>query len=225
MTVGEPNPVASATSQKHRSGSFAHRLATVAGKLRLRDGATALTGMVLGTLVGIGVNKALATTGMLGPGVDTLIEEQKSNFDAISSKLDALRQGATEPEMQAAIAELQALLQKQTSLAEQSEQQLRLLNQAAAASKERELAERGMSAGVDFWLKSGEAYNLGARDQVFALQAYGRGVAQVNLSGTIRRLNVGDVMDFMAGDRACRVFYKQATPREDGRIGFDLVCS
>jgi len=25
--------------------------------------------------------------------------------------------------------------------------------------------------------------------------------------------------------QACTIFYKQATPRADGRIGFDLTCS
>jgi hypothetical protein len=28
----------------------------------------------------------------------------------------------------------------------------------------------------------------------------------------------------MAGDRSCKVFYKQAAPRDDGRVGFDLDC-
>jgi hypothetical protein len=193
-------------------------------KIRARDGASAVGGMILGTLVGMGVNKALATTGLLGPGVSTLIAEQKTNFDEVKGKLDALRKTSTEPEVQRALAEIGQLLQKQTTLAEQSEQQLRLLAQEAVTSKERELAERGMSSGADFWLKGGESLNLGARDQVFALQGYLRGIAQVNLSGTVKRLSVGDVIEFDADGKNCKVFFKQATPREDERVGFDLDC-
>ena len=193
-------------------------------KLRARDGASALGGMILGTLVGIGVNKAIATTGILGPGVSTLLAEQKTNFDAVNGKLDALRQTTTDPEVQRALAEIGQLLQKQTTLAQQSEQQLRLLAQETAASKDRELAEHGLSGGADFWLKGGESVNLGARDQVFAVQGYARGAVQVNLSGAVKRLTVGDVMEFSADDQSCKVFFKQATPREDGRVGFDLDC-
>jgi len=202
-----------------------NRLATLKHvKLRARDGASALGGMILGTLVGITVNKAIATTGILGPGVSTLLAEQKTNFDAVNGKLDALRQTSTDPEVQRALAEIGQLLQKQTTLAQQSEQQLRLLAQETAASKDRELAERGLSGGADFWLKGGESFNLGARDQVFAVQAYARGAVRVNLSGTVKLLAVGDVMEFSTDDQSCKVFFKQATPREDGRVGFDLDC-
>ena len=192
--------------------------------VKLRTYASALGGMVLGTLVGIAVNKAVATTGILGPGVSTLIEDQRENFAAVNERLEALRASATGPEAQRAIADLRALLQKQSALAQQSEQQLRLLAQENADAKDRALAENGVAGGADFWLKIGESFNLGSRDQVFALQNYGNGAVLVNLSGTGRRLNVGDVMDFTAGERACKVFYKQAAPREDGRVGFDLVC-
>jgi hypothetical protein len=211
-------PAAASAPKKGRLWRLTHL------KGRARDGATALGGMILGTLVGIGVNKAIATTGLLGPGVSTLIAEQKTNFDEVKGKLDALQQTSTEPEVQRALAEIGQLLQKQGELAARSEQQMRLLAQEAATSKERELAERGMSGGADFWLKGGESYNLGARDQVFALQGYLRGVAQVNLSGTVKRVSVGDVIEFDAGGTSCKVFFKQATPREDGRVGFDLDC-
>jgi hypothetical protein len=192
---------------------------------KIRDGAVAVGGMVLGALVGTGVQQVLARTGVLGPGVDSLIAEQQANFAAVNSKLDALGQLSDDPEAQRALNELRTLLERQSSLAAQTEQQLQLMASEVASNKERELAERGLSGGADFWLKAGESSNLGSRDQVFALQAYGRGISQVNLSGTGRRLAVGDVIDFMAGERACKVFFKQATPREDGRVGFDLDCS
>jgi len=193
--------------------------------VKVRDAAVGVGGMVLGALVGTGVQQTLMRTGLLGPGVDSLIAEQQANFSEVNTKLDSLRQLAPDPEAQRALTELGALLEQQSALAAQTEQQLKLMAGEAEAGKDRELAASGMAGGADFWLKGGESLNLGSRDQVFALQAYSRGVAAVNLSGTARRLAVGDVIEFMAGERACKVFFKQATPREDGRVGFDLDCA
>ncbi len=181
-------------------------------------------GMIVGTLVGAGVQKGLQSTGLMGPGVETLIAEQQSNFTEVNGKLDALRKVSSDPAAQRALNELSAALQKQNALSQRTEQQLKLMATQMSTSKERELAEHGMSGGADFWLKVGESYNLATRDQVFALQGYGNGVAQVSLNGTVKRLAVGGVVEFMAGQRACKVFYKQATPRQDGRVGFDLDC-
>src|SRR5688572_9699328 len=193
--------------------------------LKVRDAVVAVGGMVLGALVGTGVQQALARTGLLGPGVSSLIAEQQQNFAEVNTKLDTLRQLSADPDAQRALTELSTLLAQQSALAAQTEQQLKLMANEVSASKERELAERGIAGGADFWLKAGESFNVASTDQVFALQAFGRGISLVNLSGTPRRLAVGDVMEFMAGDRSCKVFFKQATPREDGRVGFDLDCS
>ena len=65
----------------------------------------------------------------------------------------------------------------------------------------------------------------GTFPSIVAYLFWNRGVVQVNLSGMVKRLNVGDVIEFAAGDRSCKVFYKQATPRDDQRVGFDLDCS
>lgn len=194
-------------------------------RVKVRDAAVWIGGMVAGALVGTGVQAVLARTGVLGPGVDSLIADQRANFDEVNSKLDTLRQISRDPEAQKALGDLGKLLQQQGALAAQAEQQLKLMASEVSAGKDRELAERGMSGGADFWLKAGEGLNLGSRDQVFALQAYARGVSVVNLSGKPQRLSVGDVIDFTAGEQACKVFFKQATPREDGRVGFDLDCN
>ena len=191
---------------------------------KLRDMVKVVGGMILGTLVGAGVQKALQSTGFMGPDVDSLIAEQQSNFAEVNGKLDALRKVSADPAAQRALSELSALLQKQNALSQQTEQHLKLMANEIATSKDRELAERGVSGGADFWLKIGESYNLKTRDQVFALQGYAGGAVQVSLNGTVKRLAVGGVIDFMAGTQACRVFYKQATPRADGRVGFDLDC-
>jgi uncharacterized coiled-coil protein SlyX len=191
---------------------------------KLRDAVKVVGGMVLGTLVGVAVQSGLRSTGLMGPGVDALIAEQKSNFTEVNGKLDALRKVSSDPAAQRTLSELSALLQKQNTLSQQTEQQLKLMASEMSASKDRDLAEHGVAGGADFWLKVGESYNLAARDQVFALQAYGQGIVQVSLNGNAKRLRVGEVVEFMAGGRACKVFYKQATPRQDGRVGFDLDC-
>jgi hypothetical protein len=191
---------------------------------KLRDMVKVVGGMIVGTLVGAGVQKGLQSTGLMGPGVETLIAEQHSNFTEVNGKLDALRKVSSDPAAQRTLSELSALLQKQNTLSQQTEQQLKLMAGEMSANKERDLAEHGISGGADFWLKVGESYNLAARDQVFALQGYGGGVAQASLNGAVKRLNVGDVVEFAAGDRKCKVFYKQAKPRADGRVGFDLDC-
>jgi hypothetical protein len=49
-------------------------------RFKLRDAAKVVGGMVLGALVGTTVQRGLQTTGILGPGVGTLIAEQQSNF-------------------------------------------------------------------------------------------------------------------------------------------------
>jgi hypothetical protein len=191
---------------------------------KLRDLVKVVGGMIAGTLVGVGVQKGLQSTGLMGPGVESLIAEQKSNFAEVNGKLDALRKVSSDPAAQRALNELSAALQKQNALSQQTEQQLKLMAGEVSASKDRDLAEHGIAGGADFWLKIGESYTLGARDQVFGLQGYGSGAVQVSLNGAVKRLNVGDVVEFAAGDRKCKVFYKQAKPRADGRVGFDLDC-
>ena len=191
---------------------------------KLRDMVKVVGGMIVGTLVGVGVQKGLQSAGLMGPDVDSLIAQQQTNFAEVNGKLDALRKVSSDPAAQRALNELSAALQKQNALTQQTEQQLKLMASEVAASKDRDLAEHGIAGGADFWLKIGESYNLAARDQVFALQGYGSGAVQVSLNGAVKRLNVGDVVEFAAGDRKCKVFYKQAKPRADGRVGFDLDC-
>ncbi len=216
MANEQPAPAQPAPAQSPLWRRFLHP--------KLRDAVKVIGGMILGTLVGAAVQKGLRSTGLMGPGVETLIAQQQSNFTEVNGKLDALRKVSSTPAAQRALNELSALLQKQNTLSQETAQQLKLMASEVSASKDRDLAEHGIAGGADFWLKVGESYNLVARDQVFALQGYGGGVVQVSLSGTVKRLNVGDVVEFDAGDRKCKVFYKQAKPRADGRVGFDLDC-
>src|SRR5688500_8487354 len=106
---------------------------------KLRDAGLAVGGMVLGALVGTGVQLVLARTGVLGPDVDSLIAEQQANFSAVNAKLDALGQLSDDPEAQRALNELRRLLEQQSSLAAQTQRQLQLMASEVSASKEREL--------------------------------------------------------------------------------------
>ena len=53
-------------------------------KARMVAAAVGLGGMVLGAIVGVGVQKGVESTGILGPSVDALIAEQQSNFNDIT---------------------------------------------------------------------------------------------------------------------------------------------
>jgi hypothetical protein len=99
------------------------------------------------------------------------------------------------------------------------------MGEQLAEMKQQQLAESGYSGGADFWLKSGESVNVGGHQQVFGLLGARSTIADVNLYGTRKRITVGDAVPVLADGVNCTVFYKQATPRPDGRVGFDLTCS
>jgi hypothetical protein len=52
--------------------------------------AIGLCGMVLGSVVGLGVQLGVESTGLLGPSVESLIAEQQSNFGDVNARLDTL---------------------------------------------------------------------------------------------------------------------------------------
>jgi hypothetical protein len=90
--------------------------------------------------------------------------------------------------------------------------------------RQQQLAESGFSGGADFWLKTGESVTVGPDAQVFGLLGARWTYADINLSGARQRVSVGDAIP-LSEQSPCTIFYKQATPRADGRIGFDLTCS
>ena len=191
---------------------------------RLRGGALALGSMVFGTLVGMAVQQAVRTTGVLGPSVSALIEEQETNFGEVNKRLDELQGHASDPEVKRSLGELRELLRRQDELRQQAAQELRSLDESAATRKDAELAKSGYASAIDFWLKPGESVNVGGREQVFALVGAGRGLADVNVNGSRKRLVSGDQVQVKGTVKTCAVSLRTATPRQDGRIGFDLTC-
>jgi len=191
---------------------------------RLRGAAVALGSMVLGTLVGMVVREGVSTTGWLGPSVSALIDAQQQNFGQVNERLDTLEGLASDPETKRAISQLRELLQRQDQLRQEAGEQLRYLGEQADSQKTQALTETGLAAGIDLWLKPGESVNVGSRDHVFALVGSGRGLADVNVNGRRQRLTTGDQVQIESTGRTCTVTFRQGSPRQDGRIGFDLYC-
>jgi hypothetical protein len=200
------------------------KAAPLLSKAKVKGLALALGGMIVGSVVGLGVQFGVQSTGLLGPTVDSLMEEQKANFDDVNARLAALNKSSTDPETKKSLAELASLLKRQGELSQHANAELEYLGEQVATFKEQQLAESGHAGGADFWLKGGESVNVAGEDQVFALLGARSTFADINLSGTRKRISVGDVVEVQSGDRTCSIFYKQATPRADRRVGFDLDC-
>jgi hypothetical protein len=183
-----------------------------------------LGGMFAGAFVSVGVEQGLQSTGLLGPGVESLIAEQEANFTSVSQQLETLRNLPADPEVKRSLAELGTLLDRQNELGRHANAELAWLGDQVSAMREQQLAEAGFAAGADFWLKSGESVTVGGPDQVFALLGARATIADVNVNGKRQRITVGDVIP-MPGSKNCTVSYKLATPRGDGRVGFDVSCS
>jgi len=116
------------------------------------------------------------------------------------------------------------LLARQDELNNRSITELRYLGGQVATMKEQQLATTGTAGGADFWLKVSESVNIGTRSQVLSLLGANGNIAQVNLSGRRKRMIVGDTLHVASDGASCTVFYKQATKREDRRVGFDVIC-
>jgi hypothetical protein len=201
---------------------------TGGAKLRTIAVVAALGGMVLGGVVEFFVQGAMESTGWFGPTLDAVINDQKANFAEIRAKLDALRQAVPgSPEAQKLQAELEKLLSEQEKLAGRTHTELRGFQQEVSRLKEEALEKRGSASGADFWLAPSESVTVRDRGNVFALLdiRYSGGLITVNASGKNSQMKPGDFVEFPTGNSTCKVFYKHGLPREDGRVGFDIVCA
>jgi len=195
------------------------------GKRYLSSGLMALGGMVVGAVVGIGVQAGVESTGLLGPSVDALIAEQEINFDEVHARLDRLRDSTDDPDLRRELSELTSLIQYQDELRQRAGDELSYLSEQVVTLKDQALADSSVMGGADFWLKNGEGINIGRGNQVFGLVFGGGHYADVNLSGKKQRLAIGDQIGFEDEELKCAVFVKQLNARPDGRIGFDVDCS
>ena len=190
-------------------------------RTRMAAGAIALGGMIVGALVGIAVQAGIESTGLLGPSVSALIEEQEANFNDVNTRLQELMSQSSDPEVAKGLADLGKLLARQGELQTQANTELAYLGSQVANLKQQALDEQGFAGGADFWLKPGESVSVGDQQNVFGVVRSQSNFTDVSLNGKRARMTVGDTV---STDR-CTVFFKQAVQRTDERIGFDLSCS
>lgn len=186
----------------------------------------ALGGMVLGALVGIGVQEAIASTGALGPGLDVLIDEQDANFERVHAKLAALAGAGDVTTARSITTELQGLITEQEGFARRAKDELLGARAEIARLKEEALDARGTVGGANLWLGVGESVTVGEASSVLSLLAvYPNNSIRVNAAGENKQIALGDSIEFGAQASRVRVFYKQAEARADGRVGFDVVAN
>ena len=181
----------------------------------------ALGGMVIGAIVGIIVQVGVESTGMLGPSVEALLDEQDGNFAEVHTRLDELRASTDDPQLSQRLNELARLIERQDELRQQAGAELVSLGDQVATLKDQSLDERGFAGGADFWLAVGESVNVGDEQHVLGLVRTWKTAADVVFNGQKARLSVGDLVS----SDDCQVFFKQARPRDDKRVGFDVTCS
>ena len=189
-------------------------------KQKLRALAMAFGGMVVGAIVGIIVQVGVESTGMLGPSVDALLDEQEGNFQQVHSRLDELRASTDDPQLLQRLDGLARLIERQDELRQQAGAELASLGDQVATLKDQSLAERGFAGGADFWLAVGESVNVGDKKHVLGLVRVWQTAADVVFNGKKARLSVGDLVS----SDDCQVFFKQARQRDDKRVGFDVTC-
>jgi hypothetical protein len=183
-------------------------------------GSIALGGMIAGAVVGIAVQAGVESTGILGPSVEELLEEQDANFSDINARLAELKDAASDPAVKRSLVDLEKLLARQGELQSQANSELAWLGDQVASLRQASLDERGFSGGADMWLSSGESVAVGDRSNVLGVTKIWGETVYVNLNGEKSALQVGDAVS----TEACTVFFKQTRRDVDGRVGFDVSC-
>jgi hypothetical protein len=201
-----------------------------AAKQTLRLRVTALSFALIGIVFGCALQKfvggALDATGLFGTTLDTVVEQQTANFQELNAKLAALSKAAPgSPEAATLQKDISTLVATQEKLADRTHVEMKSLQDEVTTLRAQALKENRTVGGADFWLLPSESVTLRDRDSVFSLAAvhYNGSLIDVNLSGKITRHKPGDFLPFETSDSTCKVFYKVAHKREDGRFGFDLV--
>jgi chromosome segregation ATPase len=177
--------------------------------------------MIVGAIVGIAVQLGIESTGLLGPSLDALLQEQQSNFEEVNTRLDKLKASSHDPALTEELVQLGKLIKRQDELRQQAGLELAFLGEQVATLKQQALDDQGFSAGADFWLKPGESVSVGDDQHVLGVVRKWTTAVDVILNGKKSRLSVGDALN----TDACTVFFKQSLARSDGRVGFDLSCS
>jgi hypothetical protein len=183
-------------------------------------GTIALGGMVFGAIVGIAVQVGVESTGILGPSVEALLEEQDANFSDINARLVELKGQSSDPAVKKSLADLESLLKRQGDLQAKAHSELTVLADQVAHLRQTSLDERGFAGGADVWLAAGESVAVGDRAAVMGVTRVWGAAVDVNLNGKKSNLKVGDAVS----TEKCTVFFRQSRRADDGRAGFDVSC-
>lgn len=184
----------------------------------------ALVGMVIGAVVEMFVQGWLESTGWFGPTLDTVIEEQMSNFDAIQKKLAELQLAANDTDRARLSKELEQLLTRQEELTTRTHDEIRIYQQQLDALREQAMAATGVAGGADIWLGAGESVSVGSRDEVFAVNRLYGSYIGATLSGKSSRLAPGEYFETAGDGPTYRVYLKQMpNDASSKRAGFDIV--
>jgi hypothetical protein len=189
----------------------------------LQKGGLAFGGMIVGAIVGIAVQAGVESTGLLGPSVEVLLDEQEANFEDMTAQLEDLKGLADDPAIQKRLTEFGAMLARQGELQNRSSSELAYLSGQVASLEQQSLEDRGFAGGADVWLGVGESISVGDTSHVLGVVRMWANAADVNFNGTRSRLSVGDTASVDGLD--CTVFLKQGRRKEDSRAGFDVTCS
>ena len=208
-------------AKRESAGNLRNPLVT---RERLIAAGLGLGGMIVGALVGIAVQMGVESTGLLGPSVEAMLAEQESNFDEMTARLEALREMSSDSEISQGLAQLGRLLASQRELQHQASNELAFLGDQVASLREESLASRGFAGGANMWLRDGEGVTVGDAQHVFGLVKTWPTRVDVNVNGKKMRMAVGDALPVADDTNACIIFFKQAKPRADGRVGFDVNC-
>jgi len=194
-------------------------------KLRLVVLGGAIFGMIFGAVIEMFAQGAMESTGFFGPTLDSVLEQQETNFTSIQAKLAELSATKDEKERSRIQKELDTLFKSQEKIANSISEELGSSQNQIESLRLDSLATQGSAGGADLCLKSGESISVGTRQNVFSftgLDAYHQ--AKINLSGQAKVLELGSFVEASTPDGNWKVFYKQKYKGEDrNHSGFDVV--
>lgn len=188
----------------------------------------ALIGFVVGAVSGTYLEELLARAnpGFFGPDNQQVIEDQHENFAALEAKLAELKLTASDdPSAGALINELGLLIQEQKNLSEKKDELFKETDIQQQALKAELMRDRGVSGAVDFWIRPGESMILRDPDKALSVLRYWTNAdnIDVNLSGEVTRINVGDTLPVKTSQGDFTLIYRHGKRESDGRYGFDLA--
>ena len=186
-----------------------------------------VAGVVVGALIGIAVQAGVESTGVLGPGLDAVLDKQAEGFALLDSKLESLSKAETIDQAKTIARDIETQVAQQRATAQRLDDELRGARAEIERLRADTLNTTGVAAGADVWLKPGESVTIGQRGNTFSLLGFtfsGRTHdISVNANATKHRLVVGDSVTFPVPDGQYTVVFKQSEARPDGRVGFDVV--